>query len=410
MISTVVKGHKGIRKKENGKYLAAKSIKRKKYYKEFETLRGAIQWKNEFHPLISPSPKLSNTTVNSLTVQSNGRDSNIDFKGVWESYQRKFLKSLSTYTQNKKKLRSEKFFPNIFMVKMHQMNPDVITQHIEDMLLTVPTASRRCNFDKELKDLNSIFSWYAEHEDFTFHTPIRKFHYKLAKIKEIEPVKRDMSIDQLLNFFDSFERTEDGFMFETLAICEFYMAGRVQEAAALNDRTVDFTSDLISITEKIVWGKGDPVHHFSTKTGTKGAAVVKMNQDMKSRLLLLKERRPTGCKYFFQRKGKVLRYNLIWKRFSDALKGAGLGDFVGTNSNLLRHSMATLSRQFAGLDASQAMLRHTSARMTEGYAKLDVNDKVTRVVIHAEEMFKNARVTRSEVGVTASYHSDVKEC
>jgi integrase len=409
MHSTVVKGQKGIRRKPSGKYLAAKSIKGKKFYKEFETLREATNWKNQFHPLIAPNPIPAKNNTPAFTAQSNGRDRIVTFGEVWERYQRNFLKTLSAYTQYKKLLRMAKFLPNLSSVPMAQMSPDVITQHIEDMILITPESSKRCNFDKELKDLNSVFAWYAEFSDFTFHSPVKRFHFKLAKIKDIEPKKKDMSVEQFSIFLEAlnFQNDDDGFMFQSLAMIQTYLAGRIQEAAALNDRTVDFHKKRISISEKIVWMKGKPEHKFETKTGSKGIALVEMNEDMLQRLQKLKSMRPKGCKYYFHRRGKPLRYNLILKRYNEALIRAGLEEFSGTN--ILRHTMATLSRKIAGLDASQAMLRHTTARMSEGYAKLDVNEKVSSVVIQAEELFRKAKVTREGVQVTRSYQVTADE-
>jgi hypothetical protein len=37
--------------------------------------------------------------------------------------------------------------------------------------------SRRCSFDKELKDLSSIFNWYDE-EILPFSNPIRRKYFK----------------------------------------------------------------------------------------------------------------------------------------------------------------------------------------------------------------------------------------
>jgi uncharacterized SAM-dependent methyltransferase len=70
-----------------------------------------------------------------------------------------------------------------------------------------------------------------------------------------------------------------------------------------------------------------------------------------------------------------------------------IGGFSGESSgtNIVHHTMATLTRQTAGLDASQAILRHTSSRMSEHYAQLDVNKKVSEVMIETEELIHQAQ-------------------
>lgn len=394
MKTVAVKGHKGVRLKENGKFIATRSIKGTRYTREFTLKRDAVVWKANFHPLVDPNPKPLPIFSQSITsVETpNGRDQKITFGDVLGLYKADEFSGLDDTTRHKKELRGAHFWPGIMSVPMCRMNPIVVTNHLKHMKLLIDKKSKRCNFEKELKDLNRIFVWYSENQDygdFSFQNPIKKFHKKFGVVKDIEPINKNMSIDQLQSFFDAFEDSDDGFMFQSLAVIEFYMAGRPQEGAAINDRTVDFNTKKISVTEKIVWLKGKPIHRIGTKT--KHDSRVDMNEDMYDRLLILKSRKPKGCKFFFNHKGKMLRHGLILSRFNAAMIKAGLsGEFSGIN--FLRHSMATLSRKLGGLNASQAMLRHTTARMSEHYAKLDVNENVSKVVIEAAEMFKERRL------------------
>ena len=388
-----VKGHPGIRKKPNGRYVVTKSINRKRHYKEFETLREATKWKNEFHPLISPN--LKRNSIPTTTGQSNGRDGSILFWDVFEQYKSESLSSLTESTSHRKTLRMNKFCQNLMGIRMSEFEPSVITRHLQDQSLLVTKKSRRCNFDKELKDLASIFNWYVEHKDFTFHNPVKKIHYKIGKLKEIVPKDKDMSLEELNLFFSSFLPEEE--LFEDLAVIQFYLAGRIQEAAAVNDRTVDFKNLKVKVSEKIVWLKGKPVHEFGTKTGATG--VVDINEDMLFRLQRRAASRPKGCKYFFHHKGKPLRHQKILEVYNRVLQRAGLFEqYSGTN--ILRHTMGKISRQIGGLDASQAMLRHKTARMSEHYAKLDSSSKVANVITLTQDMIAKARATRSQVGAT----------
>lgn len=370
----------GIRQKPNGKFQACKHLRGKRYYKEFNSKREASQWRNEFHPLLSPEPTIQRSIQTLERV--NGRDHCITFGEVVEKYKIGFMKTLSAYTQYKKLLRISRYLSPLFQRPMGTMTPEVISAHIEDMKLLVDEKSKRCNFEKELKDLSSICTWYSEYCDFTFVNPVKKPHFKQGKLREIREKQRALTPDQFTLFLEKLEEP-----FQSLALIQTYLAGRIQEAAALNDRTVDFQKRTISVSEKIVWLKGKPTHHYGTKTGA--TALVKMNDEMYERLTRLKEKRPLSCKYFFHHKGKPLRYDMIRLKYNEALQQAGLTEFSGTNT--LRHTMATLSREIGGLDASQALLRHSSARMTERYAKLAVNEKVSQVVNEAQELFKIAR-------------------
>ncbi len=96
---------------------------------------------------------------------------------------------LTEYTIYKKKLRMSHFLPNLFMIKMPEMNARVILKHLLDMKLLVSHESKRCNFDKELKDLCSILNWYDE-EIHPFPNPIRRKHFKAGRIKSVDKRKK----------------------------------------------------------------------------------------------------------------------------------------------------------------------------------------------------------------------------
>lgn len=379
----------GIRQKENGKFVATKSFGSKRHYKECDSLAEAKKWRKNFHPL---SSIVLNRNIPAVSDQSNGKDKSICFGEVFEKYRKGFLASLDTYTQYKKIKRMERFLPNLWSVPMCAFAPEIINNHLASMKLLIEIGSRRCNYDKELKDLSAIFNWYHDNVDFTFSNPITKVHFKLGKIREIEPKKKHLSPEELCEFFARLEEP-----FQSLAIGQFLMAGRIQEAAAINDRTVDFKRKEISVTEKIVWIRGNPELRVGTKTGETG--VVHIDPDYEQRLLRLKRERPAGCKLFFQRKGKPLRYNLILKKYNEALKLSALDEFSGTH--ILRHSMAKIARQQGGLEACQGILRHTSSRMSEHYAKLDANEKVSSVINFAAELIKKRATSCDQVSLSS---------
>lgn len=380
----------GVRQKENGKYVATASFNGKRFYKEFDKERDAVKWKKNFHPLASTVSRKMNTLA--IPDQSNGKDKFICFKEVFEKYQKGFLESLDPYTRYKKIKRMERFLPNLWVYPMCAFTPEVINNHLSEMKLLIESGSRRCNFDKELKDLASIFNWYKDTIDFTYSSPVTKTHYRLGKIREVEPRKKHMNDDEISLFFAHLEEP-----FQTLAIVQFLMAGRIQEAAAINDRSVNFKTREIEISEKLVWLRGNPQHRFGTKTGEEGK--VEMPIEVMNRLHALKSARPAKCKYFFHSRGKPLRYNLILKKYNEALRAAGLEEFSGTH--ILRHSMAKIARKEGGLEACQSILRHTSSRMSEHYAKLDANDEVSKVISFAARLVKSRATSCDQEAISS---------
>lgn len=370
----------GIRLKENGKYYATKSFGKKRYYREFDTEREAIKWRRDFHPLLSPQ-RPRNRIIPTVSDQSNGKDKFINFGEVIEKYQKGFLKSLTAYTQYKKIQRLSNFTHNIQTVPMCAMGPEVITNHLESMRLLIIKKSRRCNFDKELKDISSIFNWYKENIDFTFVNPVTKVHYKLGKIKDIAPKQKDMDMEEFVEFASHLSP-----MFNSMAIVMLLWALRVGEAAAISDDAINYKKKEAFIYNVVTWIKGHPDPKKGTKTGAD--AKMPITPEIEIELRKLQANRPKGCKYLFHHKGKLLRYDMILKEFNRALKEAGL-PYSGTH--VIRHTMATITRKNLGLDAAQAILRHTTARMSEEYARLDINDKVSAVVIEASNLFRKSK-------------------
>lgn len=369
----------GIRQKESGKLLATKCISGKRHYAEFDKLSDAKKWKKEFHPLLSSKPKKDYAFT--VSDQSNGKDKSICFGEVLEKYQKNFLKSLEAYTQYKKHLRLKRFAPNLMGVPMCAMTQEVIIDHVNTMTDMLENDSRRCNFDKELKDIASIFNWYKDNHDFTFVNPVTKIHFKLGKIKEVPDKAKDMDIEEFTEFVSKLSP-----MFQSMAIIMLLWALRVGEASALSDDVINLKKKEALILNVIVWIRGRPELKRGTKTGAD--AKMPINELIEIELKKLQANRPRGCKYLFHHKGKPLRYAMILKEFNRALSEANL-PYSGTH--VIRHTMATITRKSMGLDAAQAILRHTTARMSEEYAKLDVNERVNNVVIQASDLFRKSQ-------------------
>jgi integrase len=370
----------GIRLKPNGRYSVTKSIDGKRFYKEFKTQREAENWKNKFHPLAPPvlnAPIINRPTVSD---QSNGKDKLITFREVLTRYKNGKMKNLSVTKQYKKEKRMDRFLPSLLSYKMCEIDPPVITRLLEEARRTVTSTHGRSNFNEELKDLRSVFNWYIEECDFTFHSPVTKYHPRIGVIKEIEKVRMHMTEDQIKLFFSHLKEP-----FQSMAIIQFCLALRIGEVAALNSKTVNFKLRTVTISDSIVWHKGIPRHQRKTKTGD--STVAEINDEMLWRLNDLDRKRPEGCIFFFNENGGPMRYEHILEAYNTALKDAVLTEFSGTH--FVRHTMATLTRRKYGMDTAQAVLRHTTPRMSEIYAKNDVNEKVSKVVIEAQEMFKS---------------------
>lgn len=380
MKTTAIRGKPGIRIKENGKFIVTRYAGGDRTTREFSTLREAELWKK----LGDDIGQLVNGKDPTTSSKSGG--TKIYFRDVYEQYLKEGMVELTESTVYKKKQRMINFFPGLFPIEMSEMDGRVILHHIQKSTKDVLPCSKRCNFDKELKDLSSILSWYNQ-EVTPFPNPIRRKHYKAGVIRAVEKRKKDFPPESLPLVL-MHTRKE----INRLAVMQFLLGARIGEAAAINDRTVDFRAGIIDLSETIVWIKGAPQHVRATKTGVVNRKT--MTPLMREILLEMKNERPPGCTYFFHHKGRPFRHAMILKEINEALIKANFKEYSGTH--ILRHSMATFTRKESGLDIAQAMLGHTSARQTEGYAKLDVNEGVTSTVIRAEKRFFPNGATKSQ--------------
>jgi hypothetical protein len=191
MKTTAVRGNPGIRMKENGKFIVTKSVGGKRQTKEFTNLRDARTWKKDR----STVDLLVNGKDPTLSGQGEGRNE-IFFRDVYAQYLEEGMVELDQHTATRKKRRMERFFPNLLHVRISEMNGRVILKHIQDSKLLVEEGSRRCNFDKEIKDLSSVLNWYDE-EISPFHNPIRRKHYAAGKVREVPKKNKNLPPEAL---------------------------------------------------------------------------------------------------------------------------------------------------------------------------------------------------------------------
>lgn len=374
MKTTAIKGKPGIRIKENGKFIATKSLHGIRDTKEFTTLREAWAWKQDRSCI--------DLTVNgkdpTLSGQGDSRNE-ILFRDVYLQYVAEGMVSLKPQSIKKKTRRMVRFLPSLFPIPMSQMDSRAVLQHVIKMVAVVDREkSRRCNFEKELKDLSSIFNWYNE-EVVPFVNPIRQKHFDAGDFRPVPKPKKDLPPNLVPHVVSNMKH-----MHRLVLTTQFLLGARIGEACGINDKTVDFRSKSIDLTETIIWDDSRPVHQYDNKTST--IHFKEMTPMIEAILREAKSLRPKGCIYFFQKKGRPLRYNSILEDLNETLDRLNLGEYSGTH--IFRYSMADFTREEEGREVAQAMLNHVDSRQTEHYAQLKANKKVAGVVIKAENLFR----------------------
>lgn len=198
------------------------------------------------------------------TRQLNGCNHKMTILDVWEQYQKDHLPAISEAARVLKVFRCERFLPPLFGLRMCELTPQVISEFIRfsKEKATGRNGSQRCNFDKELKDLRSIFNWYCDSIDFQFANPIKPTHYKLAVIREIPRQQRQITVEQLQLFLGQLPE-----FYKDLATIQFFCGGRIGEVSGLHWKNIDLERRVLKIQEVLVWIRGQPKVKSCPKNG-----------------------------------------------------------------------------------------------------------------------------------------------
>ncbi len=193
----------------------------------------------------------------------------------------------------------------------------------------------------------------------------------MLKVREKAEVRKDLSVDEFNRFVsalrDSLMDTPHEVIFY-IALAQYAIYGRIQDAAALFFEDIDFARNRIVVRRKVQWArsKGE-IDRIVDGSKSNGGKTIPLN-DFSARVFrewMLKSGVRSGP--LFQYRGQIVTYRQIVSRYDQALKSAGL-PFTGTH--LLRH--ASLSEHYdtcKDILATAKVAGHTDLRATERYAK-----------------------------------------
>ena len=309
--------------------------------------------------------------------QPNGSNRKMTVLDAWEQYQKDHLPAISEAARVLKVFRCERFLPPLFGLRMCELTPQVISEFIRysKELAARRGGSQRCNFDKELKDLRSLFNWYRDSIDFQFSSPINRTHYKLAVIREIPRQQRQISVEQLQLFLAQLPE-----FYRDLATMQFFCGGRIGEIAGLHWKNIDLERRVLKIQEVLVWIRGQPKVKSCPKNGLSREVYINdtMLEALQRHFSLRNE-----SSLVFHREGRPLLYGAICGNFNGAWKKAGLPQFKG--SHQLRYAAAQFSRRLTGsIDGAKAVTGHRSAQLAEKYSNYSNVDENRQAIERLE--------------------------
>ncbi len=414
MSSKYKKVEKGIRKRmsQSGwKYCPYGMVKGTKIpEKEFSSLKQAREYRGRF-----VSVKVVGSSDFQRDRSKNLINKDITFEDVWIKYKVKEIDSCTVSSTKRNRLDKLNFLEGLFQYKLADIDPDAITDHLEQEKdkclagaaeikinverrdsarrkenLPVESFSRRCNFNDDVKFLNSIFNWYREtFRDVSFNNPILKRH-KSTKRKKGDgfiryPIskKKVMSKSETIAFWNGFE--DKNSVYYDLAVTQYYLINRISEPCGMQLQDISLKFRKAWIRNVVIWGKDKKFLELKP--------VPKNNEDedvyLNDTLLKIFEKRMNesekGCNFLFHLDGEPLNYRSIQYQFNKALKNAGLYPrFSSTHFN--RYSGGTAVRRIAGLDHAQAAGRWKDSEMAQHYCSIDDELQREGTVMHEEEM------------------------
>lgn len=231
--------------------------------------------------------------------------------------------------------------------------------------------STRCSYSHEFTVLRGILGYYASRHNRNYALPFLKEHVADLKVRDKPEITKDLTVEQMQKFLQALHANVQNTKYEViyyLALMQYLIYGRIQEAAALHYESFDFAGNKIRVDKKVQWirKKGmanrivDGAKANSGKTLDMSAHAARLFKEW-----TLKSGVRSGSLFLLE--GEIIPYRVIEYRYSKALKIAGL-PFKATH--ILRH--AALTEYYEGckdLLATAKVAGHDDLDSTKRYTE-----------------------------------------
>ena len=297
------------------------------------------------------------------------------FEELVESWIKNWLPSVDISTQ----LRYRKY-PKHFEYFRGMLVANIQAAHIDAWIASVKrpeylaTCHRtRCSFEHEFKVLRQILNYYASRCNRNYRLPFLRDHRKMLKVKESPIVKKDLTVDQLGAFLNALKALCWGTRWEAiyyLAVMQYAIYGRIQEAAALEVESFDLVNNRLEVKRKVQWlrAKGWENQIVQGAKANGGKIFTPIPELALQVFQEWKLRSGVRSGLLFTVRGSLIEYRQIQHKYDRALKDAQL-PFSATH--ILRHAaLVEAYSTSANILAVQRLAGHKGLRATEKYAKV----------------------------------------
>ncbi len=348
-------------------------------------MKAATYWRNSFNPFeVKSEEKFEKKTA-------------MTFQDLWNNYEESYFPTLESSSQIVKRFRIMSFFKEIKDLDVNDITPEFLEYLLRKKKKEVKSdiTSRRCNFNKPLKELKAIFNWYIENYNYKFRNPVLKRHYVQGVIRAIQKKEKVLKQEQLLKFFKAFDNS----LYQDFAIIQFFCAARFGEIAGMQLKNIDLKNKSLLIKEVVVEDHSKRFLELKLYPKNGHPRAVAITSEIFFNALFRRLALSTdGCSYLFHKEQKPLSYRSVQYHYNKALAKAGLFPQF-SSTHILRYSMATESRRVMGsLDAAQAITGHHSIKMIEQYARLPdklQNETISRVGQELQKSWDGVELART---------------
>lgn len=342
-------------------YKPESSGKPKRFRKVFGTFEEAKRCRSEFAPErldAHPLPKVSDGKT---------------FQQIKDDWVNNWLphKGVSTQIRYKSYLKHFKFFDPYRMDKIIPSTIDQWLAHIKSPEYLSNSNCTRCDYEHEFSVLRNIFNFYITRYDRNYHLPFVRDHRQMLKVKEKIKISKDLTVTEFGNFVQALRElygNSGDEVFYYLALMQYAIYGRIQDAAALSCESFNFKSGKIVISQKAVWPRGGGHEDFIEDGLKRGSQKVIPMSAMAARVYrewTMKSGLREGLLFTYE--GKMLTYRGIQHRYDRALKRAGL-PFTATH--IIRHAALTeFYDTCQDILTTALMAGHSDLKSTQKYTK-----------------------------------------
>ena len=362
---------------ESGKWvgpLRGKQFKARRYVKKLD---GSVrEIKRSFEAITEAKAFRNGTSVEKELEKRLPAKAGMTFGELVEAWKQDWLpnKDLSTQLRYKCYIKHYEFLWNMRVDEIEPTQIDKWIAHLKRPEYLAQCHATRCSFDHEFTVLRIILNFYSSRFNRNYRLPFIRDHNEMLKIKNSPTVRKDLNVDQLKAFFEALRKDCWGTEHEAiyfLALLQYGIYGRIQDAAALHFEDFDFVGNKIQINKKVQWirakGYGTRLVAGSKANGGKILSPIPELAGRVFREWILRSKIRSGP--LFQIKGVLVGYRQIEYRYSEALRKAGLS-FTATH--IIRHAALTeaydtckdllLVQKFAGQRDLRATTRYAKVR------------------------------------------------